>query len=393
MKKIYLIAVLMLFCFEVFSQKDTSKPEGYIPLFDNLSSFGEDMPADFNGKLRTVNTDNDSIFSLNEAVDILKTLYHSGRFRDAFGIAIYIKLKQNDKEKFSKNDKIDFHKYGTAALKEMGYDKNADSLMRIFCNQWPFYKVKDNDPVAFVKLKEKFTTRPLFAVKASISKVYPRVILDTIYTLRTPKSEYKYSEFRGSNSEIQLVFYPTTHLSLSGGIEFSKFGYTRTETAEKVNFTYKEKDKFFSLPFEISYSAPSIYGIVKPEVFVGAKYTNFYDSHYTIKDGKRSEIAEVTALDMVECEGKAENQENSFLSLYGGLRLNYEYRRFSLFAGLSYGFATKELRDPKKKGNNTELAVHHLFVPDAMRLNQVGLNFGVKVNIFYRTKTKYGYGY
>jgi len=279
MKKIYLIAVLMLFCFEVFSQKDTSKPEGYIPLFDNLSSFGEDMPADFNGKLRTVNTDNDSIFSLNEAVDILKTLYHSGRFRDAFGIAIYIKLKQNDKEKLSKNDKIDFHKYGTAALKEMGYDKNADSLMRIFCNQWPFYKVKDNDPVAFVKLKEKFTTRPWFAVKASISKVYPRVILDTIYTLRTPKSEYKYSEFSASNSEIQLVFYPTTHLSLSGGIEFSKFGYTRTETAEKVNFTYKEKDKFFSLPFEISYSAPSIYGIVKPEVFVGAKYTNFYDSH------------------------------------------------------------------------------------------------------------------
>lgn len=392
MKKFYFIAILFLVCFEVHAQRDTSKPEGYIPLFDNLTSPDEPLPEDFNGKVKTVDNGSDSVMSISTAVENLKTLYHSGRFRNAFGVALYIKEKQYS-EKMSKTERTDFHKYAIASMKEMAFDKHADSLMKIFCSQSPFYKVKDDDPVAFVKLKEKFSTRPWFAIKVSISKIYPRVIIDTIYTMRTKNSEYKYSDFSASNYEIQLVFYPTTHLSISGGIALSKFGYTRTETDEKVNFTYREKDKFFSFPLEISYSAPSIYGIIKPEVFVGAKYTNFYDSHYTVKDGKRSEIAEVTALDLVECEGKAENQENSFVSLYGGLRLNYEYRRFSVFAGLTYGFATKELRDPKKKGNNTELAVHHLFVPDAMRLNQVSLNFGVKVNIFYRTKTKYGYGY
>ncbi len=81
------------------------------------------------------------------------------------------------------------------------------------------------------------------------------------------------------------------------------------------------------------------------------------------------------------------------MTVYGGIRLNYEYHRFCAFAGLSYGFATKELRKPEDKYKNHELAVNHLFVPDAMRLNQISLSFGVKINMFYRTLPKYGYGY
>lgn len=391
MKKTILIAFFLTVCLEVFAQKDTSKPDGYIPLFDNLTTPEEALPENFNGKFKTVSAD-DSTKNIDVVIENLKTLYNSGRFRESLEKAFVIKGRQYE-EKLSKQQKEDFHKYAIASLKEMGYGKTSDSLMKIFCRQAPFYKIKDDDPVAFVSLKKNFISRPVFGVKVTISKVYPIVVLDTVYTVRAKDGKYIYSNFKASSSEIQAVFYPFENVSLSGGFAFSKFSYTRLEAGENVYFSYTEKDKFFSIPAEVSYIAPAVYGVVRPEFFAGIKYSVFYESTYSIKDLKRSEVVENKRLDSVYCEGRFKDQKSRFMTVYGGIRLNYEYHRFCAFAGLSYGFATKELRKPEDKYKNPELAVNHLFIPDAMRLNQISLSFGVKINMFYRTLPKYGYGY
>ena len=231
MKKAAFFAILCFICFEVFGQRDTSKQDGYIPLFDNLTTPDEPLQGDYNGKLRTINADNDSIHSISEAMEILKTLYKAGRFRDAFGVAIYVRQKL-ETEKISKSDKNDFHIYSIAALKEMGYDRHADSLMKIFCNQSPFYKVIDNDPSAFVKLKDKFVTRPWLSVRMSVSKIFPVIVVDTIYTTRS--SSYSYSEIKAATHGADIVFYPTKNLEISVGATYSTFSYKRLESGTKL---------------------------------------------------------------------------------------------------------------------------------------------------------------
>ena len=393
MKKNVFILLFLLLCAGLSAQTDTSRRGGYIPLFDNLSTPGETLPHVFNGRLRITDSGDSTEVSVANAVANLKTLYNAGRFRDALMYAFYVRKRKNGGEKFTKEESLDFHKYAIASMKELAFDKKADSLMKIFCRQNPFYKVKDNDPVAFVSLKENFISRPVFGIKVTMSKIYPVVVIDTVYTVRAKDGKYKYSNFNASSSEIQAVFYPAKNISISCGFAFSKFSYDRLEEGEDVSFGYSEWDKFFSIPLEMSYFLPKIFETVVPEVFAGVKYTDFYNSRYSTSDLKRSEIVVVKKLETVYCSGSFDNQSNSFFSVYGGIRLNYEYHRFGVFAGLSYGFATKELRKPEDKYKNPDLAVNHLFVPDAMRLNQISLSFGVKINMFYRTLSKYGYGY
>lgn len=392
MKKLCFITAFLLSSFGVQAQTDTSKRDGYIPLFENLTTPGVPLPENFNGKIRVTNSADSTEISVADAVENLRSLYNAGRFGEAFLYSFYVRMRKS-RDKFTKEETETFHKYAIASMKEIGYDEKADSLIRIFCRQSPFYKTKKNDPSAFVKLKKNFETKPVFGVRVTISKVYPIVVLDTVYTVRAKDGKYKYSNFNASSSDIQAVYYPAKNISISGGLAFSKFSYERLEEGENVRFSYAEKDKFFCVPFEVSYSLPKIFGTVVPEVFAGVKYTDFYKSRYSTSDLKRSEIIEVKKFETLYCSGDFDNQKSHFMTVYGGIRLNYEYHRFCAFAGLSYGFAAKELRKPEDKYKNPDLAVNHLFVPDAMRLNQIALSFGVKVNMFYRTLAKYGYGY
>ena len=59
------------------AQSDSSRHGGYIPLFDNLASPDVPLPNDYNGKLRTTNSDSTQV-SVEEAVENLRNLYNAG---------------------------------------------------------------------------------------------------------------------------------------------------------------------------------------------------------------------------------------------------------------------------------------------------------------------------
>ena len=59
------------------AQSDSSRHGGYIPLFDNLTSPDVPLPNDYNGKLRTTNSDSTQV-SVEEAVENLRNLYNAG---------------------------------------------------------------------------------------------------------------------------------------------------------------------------------------------------------------------------------------------------------------------------------------------------------------------------
>jgi len=392
MKQLSLIAVLLLMGLVAAAQSDTTRRDGYIPLFDNLTSPDVPLPEDFNGKLRIANAADSTEISIEDAVRTLRTLYDAGRFHEAFLYAFYLRSRQEE-DKFTKDDSETFRKYTIASMKEMHFDRKADSLMKLFCTRNPFYEPKPGDPDAFLKLKDKFVTRPIIGIRVSSSIDYPMVKLDTVYTVRDKEAGYQYENFKGSSYGVDVVFYPIKKLEVSAGVMSSKFGFTRTERSSDHNFIYTEDDKLFSIPIEAGYSLPPFLKVVSPEFYAGARLSMLRKSSYKVKDRtvKVLNLGFSTPED-VDCEGEYDDIKNSFVTLYGGFRLNYEIRRVCFFAGLQYGVALGELRNPEDNYKNLELLVNHRFMPDAMRVGQFSINVGVKVNLFYKI-AKYGYGY
>gem|GEM_PF-4286073 len=139
MKQYILISILLLTPLLMSAQSDSSRHGGYIPLFDNLTSPDVPLPNDYNGKLRTTNSDSTQV-SGEEAVENLRNLYNAGRFSEALGYALYVRMRKHE-DRFTK---------------------------------------EETDPDAFVKLKAKFITRPLLGIRVSSSKDYPIITLDTV---------------------------------------------------------------------------------------------------------------------------------------------------------------------------------------------------------------------
>ena len=379
---------------DVAAQADTSRHGGYIPLFDNLTSPDVPLPNDYNGKIRLTKSGDSTEVSIEEAVQNIRALYNAGRYSDALMYAYYVRTRKlDDRGKFTREETENLRKYSIAAFKEVGYDRKADSLMELFCNHNPFYKVKDDDPDAFVKLKDRYVTRPWFAIRLTASHVYPVMKIDTVYTIRDKENGYRYGSFSAVAYETAVAFYPSKKWEVLTGIAYTTLSFKRMERGSNVYFSYEEDDKFYSIPLEVGYSLPSIGGVLTPEIYAGAKYTTFFESKYKAADLKRTQTYVEDQFDTVRCAGKYNDVKNSFLTVYGGAKFNCEFRRFVFFVGVHYGVATKELRKPENKYKTQELIVNHHYVPEAMRLNQISVNFGFKVNLFYRTTAKYGYGY
>ena len=392
MKQYILLSILLLTWGAVAGQNDSSRHDGYIPLFDNLTSPDEALPDDFNGKLRSTNSNDSTEVTVEEAVENLRNLYNAGRFSESLAYAFYVRMRKRD-DKFTKEETEEFHKYAIASMKEMGFDHKADSLMKIFCRQSPFYEVKATDPDAFVKLKDKFVTRPILGVRVWSSKDYPIITLDTVYTVRDKEVGYEYQNFKGSSFGADVVYYPIKNLEVSAGVMFSKLGFTRLERSQKLNFSYTENDRLISFPIEAGYCLKPFWGLVIPEFYVGARLSLLHKTTYEVSDQIIKLNAVGSTTEDVSCDGGFEDVKNSFVTLYGGFRLNYEIRRICFFAGAQYGTALKELRNPEDNYSNVELIVNHRFMPDAMRVGQISINLGVKVNLYYKTFAKYGYGY
>lgn len=84
------------------AQSDSSRHSGYIPLFDNLTSPDVPLPNDYNGKLRTTNSDSTQV-SVEEAVENLRNLYNAGRFSEALGYALYVRMRKHE-DRFTKEE-------------------------------------------------------------------------------------------------------------------------------------------------------------------------------------------------------------------------------------------------------------------------------------------------
>ena len=395
MKGIVLIAVLLTMSLGVFAQADTSGRGGYVPIFDNLTTPGVPLPDDYNGKLRLTDSGDSTEVSIDEAVQNIKILYDAGRFNEALWYAYYVRTRKNDaKDKFSKLQTETLRKYSLASFVEMGYNRMADSLIVLFCNRNPFYKVKDGDPDAFVKLKEKFYSRPWLSIRASISKIYPVIAIDTVYGLRASDGSFNYGSIKSRSDQFDVIFYPHRNIALSAGCARSILEYSRQETGENVFFRYKENDQILSFPVELAYCFFTRRNIVTPEIYAGAKISTLSHSEYEVADLIRTkDVLNGNLPDTARYTGTHSKEKKIFASIFAGARISYNYRRFSVFVGFDYTQALGELRDPQRKYSDTKLLVSSQYTPDAIKVSQMAMTVGLKVSLFYKTYAKYGYGY
>lgn len=51
-------------------------------------------------------------------------------------------------------------RYTIASYKEMAYDEEADSVMKIFTKKYPFYELNSDDPVSFQEVFKNYNTIP-----------------------------------------------------------------------------------------------------------------------------------------------------------------------------------------------------------------------------------------
>ncbi|MBR6278058.1 MAG: outer membrane beta-barrel protein [Bacteroidales bacterium] len=392
MRKFFIILAVVL-CVKISNaQEDTLKTtDKYIPIFENLQSDdrvedGEEVETGiFNAHGHTFRVD-DSTTQTDLLLLKLRHNYSAGKYPDALEAAR--KIAANSK--LSNEENNYFLRYYIAVLKEAGYDKEADSMTVLFTKKYPFYKIKDEDPVSFQQLTENYYTRPRIGVWLSFGAIDPHISVDTIHIIGdTTKISPKYSEDESISFETGLQFYLTKYLSLSLASRYSKTKYTRNEEHEMTKFIYSETNKIISFPINAICTIPTKKEKWVPEFMLGAELNYIFSSKYeaATQYGENQQYAATKE----KIDLKEKNKLNYSASL--GARINFNYKRLTFFAEASASYTIKPFNNPKYNQNNKNLVFNQLYIPDAIHLAYLRTQMGIKINLWYKTVAKYGYGH
>jgi len=359
-----------------------------IPLFDNIQSDDANIPAMYNNELKIAVPQSYSDIKVSEAISVLKSLYSAGKITEA------IEFSELIQKHFRRSDDQgrDYMIYKLSALKDGGFDHQADSMVLSFRKKFPFYKIKKDDPLVFKNLMTNYYTRPLFSFGVSVSKLFPTLKIDTVYSMPggdTVKN-LEYKDFKYIMNDLSIQWYATQKFSVSIAVAYSMIEFTRTAGY----MTHTEKTNYLAFPVKFGYALrPVIINELTPEVFVGLspglKYKKTYDVSGFAKKNKPFDADPDTVSTFYQNRHKQFN-----CTAIVGARLNYQLKRFCFFVQWHCGCALNSFTDPKERYAEKGLAFNNEIVSDAARLLETGISAGFKVNFCYKTFPKYDdYGY
>lgn len=383
---ILLIALVMLAALAAHAQ-DKGK---YIPLFDNIQSDdATKSPKQITNELKIAVPPTYDDIKPSDAITVLKSYYTAGKIRETLEFSEHIQknLRRSDDDEMR-----DLMIYRTAALKDGGFDRPADSTVLSFRKKFPFYKIKKDDPPIFKNLMSNYYTRPMMAIGASVSNIFPRIRIDSVFNVSATDTAraIKYSDFKYTMTELFLQYHVTQKVSVSAGIAVSDLEYVRKSGPN----TYKDHTRLLYFPVRLSYTFKPIFTAgLTPEVYIGAKagYTIQKQYDLTIIAKRGSSGIET---DTVSVTYKPSLDDKYFnCTLIGGIRLNYNVRRFCFFVEGHLGCALRPLDDQQFRRRDQGMAFYTRVTPDAVTLREGGISIGAKVNFFYKTFTKFDYGY
>ena len=389
MKKIGLrIIILTTFCMaEAVAQSDSSRNKGYFPIFDNLQSDDDNGTANETNR-NTDNTVADPHYQLGEDLRTLERYYNAGKYPDAINKSKQIKQQH----RLNNEDNETYLRYTISSYKEMAYNREADSLMKIFTKKYPFYKLRNNDPVAFKDVFNCYYTRPQLSIWAKGGRSTTSVLIDTVYTIAdTTQTEPSYSDVKAQTFEIGLQFYLTRRFSAAVSLNYwgSELSRVQSYGNSSTKFFYKESNDYISIPVFLIFNTSIEKINFINELMLGGSVDILFQSKYEAF----SWFGDNSQYTITEREADLEDKTSVNYSLRIADRLNFNVKRFTFFVEPQLFLQMKPHNKSDRKYSNSDLVYNNLFVPDAIHLLTTQLNFGVKMHLFYKTIAKFGYGY
>lgn len=350
-----------------------------LPLYRNAQA------ETIEGEQSVVKTDPYANDTIGLQLRQLQALYSAGKFHDALSLSHNIRINPH----LNKAQNQDRLKYTIAAYKDLGYDREADSLARIFRKRDPFYQPRSIDPVAFKRTLANYGTKPKFSVWVAAGKIMVRPQLDTVRAIIDSTSldpDYKINAFL---VQLGFEYRPLKIISVSVAPSVATYDITRTiQRAEFAKFHYNESSIVIALPLYVEAGLYTGRENFVPSVYAGAQLKFIYDSEY------RSYTEAVGKFNVIpDYQTGIDTKTKINYSLLCGVRLNYNRRRMTYFADFGLSMDMLSYNDPAQKYQNSDLLYQNLYVPDMFRMMEATVKIGVKVNLQYKTIAKNNYGY
>lgn len=385
MKRLLVIlSLLTVFCINAQAQQDTSRRNGYLPLYDNLQSDSDNTTDPTSQKYS-----DDKESPTGEALRALQRYYNAGKYPEALRQSQQI--RENHHLNSSENER--YLRYTIASYKEMAYDEEADSVMKIFTKKYPFYELNSDDPVSFQEVFNNFKTIPRWAIFFDIQWTRTGVDIDSIFPRAdTTKIVPDYDDGRCFNLEIGMQYGFNEKWSLAMSLKTMTLDYTRVEDQGATKFYYEETDTYLSLPILVFYKRPfrflniqwiPEFGLgVSADFLGGAEYQAYSwfgsNTSYTVSD---------KTIDLIE-----KNQLN--FSVLSSIRISVALKnRWSFFIERQWQDLLLPQNNEKYRYHNSDLVFNQLYVPDAITLSTKHFKIGLRYNLRYKTMAKYHYGY
>ncbi|MBR4266712.1 MAG: outer membrane beta-barrel protein [Bacteroidales bacterium] len=380
-----IIAVMMSLKMSAQNPDSTASDLDFKDFFDNLNSDGETGTAEF-----AENTQDNS----NETLLYnFKRLYNAGKYSEAIKTA-----KTLNKTKFNSKENSEFLKYYASTLKEAGFDREADSVTKLFLKKNPFYETQVSDPMPFKEMKKNFYTFPRFATWINFGLSTPMVIIDTVHVINEDsKNKPDYSSTEGFIAEIGFQYYITKFVSVAAGLQYNFMQYTRTENHSfyynsmklDYKFVYKESSHLLTVPVYVTITYPTRKEKIVPEFYAGFQQNYLlktkYESYNEYGESQQNTISD-NSIDL-----KTKNRINC--SVFGGLRINRNFNQNTFFADASFSYMLRPFNNAEYNYYNHNLLYNKMFVPDAIHLATFNIRVGYKFKFGYSVKAKYGYGF
>lgn len=350
-----------------------------LPLFQNASS---DPIEGESNNIKITDNDNDTIGS---QLRQLLSLYSAGKYHAALQLSQKIKKNPN----LSKEQNQDRLKYTIAAYKDLEYDREADSLARIFRKKDPFYIPRSIDPVSFKQILAHYTTKPKFSIFVAVGKVntYPK--LDTVRTIVDSLRLDPDYEIEGYMLQLGFEYRPLKLFTISLAPSVTSYDITRTiKRAEFATFRYYESSTVLALPLYVEMGWYRKREIFVPSIYAGTQLKFMFDSKYKAYTDAMGQFNTIP-----DYRNDTYTKTKINYSVLGGIRLNLNRRRMTYFADLGLSMDMLPYNDPAKKYQNNYLLYQNFYIPDIYRMMEFTIKFGIKVNLQYKTIAKNNYGY
>ena len=380
-----ILSLLTAFCINAQAQQDTSRRNGYLPLYDNLQSDTDNTTDPTSQKYS-----DDKESPTGEALRALQRYYNAGKYPEALRQSQQI--RENHHLNSSENER--YLRYTIASYKEMAYDEEADSVMKIFTKKYPFYELNSDDPVSFQEVFKNYNTIPRISLFFNFQWTGTNVLIDSIFPRAdTAKIIPEYDNPKTNNFEIGVQFGFNERFSMTASVKTLNLGTTRTEDYGTTKFYYKETDTYLSIPLMFYFRTWQVTLLTKNYVaylgfggsfdyLINAEYQAYTwfgeNTSYTVSNKKIDRI---------------EKNKINFSGIANG-RISWVFKnRFSIFYELSAQIMARPVNNPNHRYHNSDLVFNQVYVPDAIHLFMVHNKWGVSYNLRYKTLPKYNYGY